>query len=108
MSTVHMGTIWPSLPRMTYASEAMAACIFCEIVRGTASAHRIWEDNKHLAFLSTYPNTAGFAVVVTKTHFPSDAFVAEDAVLADLVVAAKKVGKKITAAFEDVGRTGLI
>lgn len=35
-------------------------CIFCEIVAGKAPCHRIWEDEKHLAFLSIFPNTQGF------------------------------------------------
>jgi len=83
-------------------------CVFCEIAHGTAPAHRIWEDKNHLAFLSTYPNTPGFAVVITKAHIPSDAFAADDTTLTGLVLAAKTVGRKITTAFEDVGRTGLI
>ncbi|MEG0280952.1 MAG: diadenosine tetraphosphate hydrolase, partial [Morganella sp. (in: enterobacteria)] len=27
-------------------------CIFCEIVAGNAPCHKVWEDEKHLAFLS--------------------------------------------------------
>ena len=39
-------------------------CIFCQIVRGEAPAHRIWEDDQYLAFLSIFPNTEGFSVVI--------------------------------------------
>ena len=49
-------------------------CIFCKIVKGGAPSHKIWEDEKHLAFLSIFPNTEGFSVVITKEHFPSYPF----------------------------------
>jgi histidine triad (HIT) family protein len=48
----------------------MKDCIFCKIVKGKAPAHKIWEDKKHLAFLSIFPNTEGFTVVITKKHYP--------------------------------------
>lgn len=83
-------------------------CIFCKIVRGEAPAHVIWEDEKHLAFLSPFPNTEGFSVIITKDHYPSYAFDLPDEVLKDLVVAAKSVGRLLDAKFEDVGRTGMI
>jgi hypothetical protein len=46
-------------------------CPFCKIVKKEFDAHIIWEDEKHLAFLSIYPNTKGFTVVITKDHYPS-------------------------------------
>ncbi|MDP3724069.1 MAG: HIT family protein [bacterium] len=82
-------------------------CIFCKFVVGEAPCHKIWEDEKHLAFLSIFPNTEGFSVVVTKQHEPSYAFDLPDDVLSGLVKAAKKVGKLLDAAFDDVGRTGM-
>ena len=86
----------------------MNDCVFCKIVDGEAPAHTIWEDEKHMAFLSRWPNTEGFSVVITKEHKPSYAFDNEDAVLTELTLAAKKVGKLIDAAYNDVGRTGMI
>ncbi len=86
----------------------MNDCIFCNIVRGEAPCHKIWEDDKHLAFLSIFPNTDGFSVVITKEHYSSYAFDLSDAVLKDLICAAKKVGKLIDKNLPDVGRTGLI
>lgn len=83
-------------------------CIFCRIVSGEAPAHIVWEDEKHLAFLSIFPNTEGFSVVVTKQHYPSYAFDLRDEILCGLIVAAGRVGKLLDASFEDVGRTGLI
>ena len=83
-------------------------CIFCKIVKGEIPSHKIWEDKKHLAFLTIYPNTEGFSVVITKQHYPSYAFDVPDKILSDLVLASKKVAKLIDSKLEDVGRTGLI
>jgi diadenosine tetraphosphate (Ap4A) HIT family hydrolase len=86
----------------------MTDCIFCAIAAGQAACHKVWEDEKHLAFLSIFPNTKGFSVVITKRHYPSYAFGLPDKILADLVLAAKRVGRLLDRTFEDVGRTGLI
>lgn len=83
-------------------------CIFCKIANGELPCHKIWEDEKHLAFLSIFPNTDGFSVVITKEHFPSYAFNLSDNVLSDLVIASKKVAKLIDEKLDNVGRTGLI
>ena len=71
------------------------------------SAHVIWEDDEHMAFLSIFPNTPGFTVVITKDHNPSYAFENSDEVLEKLIVASKKVAQLLDNAFDDVGRTGL-
>lgn len=86
----------------------MKDCIFCKIVKGELPAHKIFEDGKHLAFLSIFPNTAGFSVVITKEHYPSYAFDLPDEVLKGLIIAAKKVAKLLDSKLDDVGRTGLI
>jgi diadenosine tetraphosphate (Ap4A) HIT family hydrolase len=86
----------------------MTDCIFCAIAAGQAACYKVWEDEKHLAFLSIFPNTKGFSVVITKRHYPSYAFGLPDKVLADLILAAKRVGRLLDRTFEDVGRTGLI
>jgi|SRR3989344_963442 len=83
-------------------------CIFCKIVKGEAPCHKIWEDEKHLAFLSIFPNTEGFSVVITKKHYPSYAFDLPEDVLTGLMLAAKKAAKLLDAKLEDVGRTGMI
>jgi diadenosine tetraphosphate (Ap4A) HIT family hydrolase len=86
----------------------MAECVFCQIAKGEAPCHKVWEDDHHRAFLYIFPNTEGVTVVITKKHYPSYAFALPDAVLARLVLAAKTVALKIDNAFEDVGRTALI
>jgi histidine triad (HIT) family protein len=86
----------------------MKDCIFCKIVAGEIPSHKIWEDSEHFAFLTIFPNTDGFSVVIPKNHYSSYAFELEDDVLSKLVLAAKRVGKYIDQALPDVGRTGMI
>src|SRR3989338_7107070 len=86
----------------------MTDCIFCDIVASRAPSHTIWENEKHLAFLSIYQNTEGFSVVATKEHYPSYAFDLPDEVLAGLALAAKHVGKLLDERLDGVGRTGMI
>jgi len=86
----------------------MENCIFCQIVKGASPCHKIWEDTKHLAFLSIFPNTKAFSVVITKIHYPSYSFDLPDNVLTDLVIAVKQVAKLLDKKLSDVGRTGMI
>ncbi len=83
-------------------------CIFCQIVAGKIPSYQVWEDEKHLAFLTIFPNTDGVTVVIPKEHKNSYLFANEDVVIQDLLKAAKVVAQKIDTAFDDVGRTGLI
>jgi diadenosine tetraphosphate (Ap4A) HIT family hydrolase len=83
-------------------------CIFCRIITGKSACHKIWEDEKHLAFLTIFPNTEGFSVIIPKIHYSSYAFDLPDEVLTDLTLAAKKVGKLIDSKLPDVGRTALV
>ncbi len=86
----------------------MKDCIFCKIVQGEVPSHRVWEDDFFVAFLSIFPNTPGVTVVIPKQHISSYVFDAEDTIIIQLVLSAKKVATKIDKAFEDVGRTGMI
>lgn len=85
----------------------MTDCIFCKIVEGKVPCHKIWEDKDHLAFLSIFPNTEGFSVVIPKKHYPSYAFDTPDDVLTKLVLAAKKTAQRLDEKLQ-VGRTALI
>ncbi len=84
------------------------SCIFCDIVQGTVPSHRVWEDEKHLAFLSIFPNTEGFTVVIPKEHHDSYVAAVPEDVADNLFRAARTVARKIDAAFPDVGRTGFM
>ena len=83
------------------------SCIFCDIVEGTVPCHKIWEDENHLAFLSIFPNTEGFSVVIPKQHHSSYAFDQSDEVLSDLVLATKKVANLLDKSLDGVARTGM-
>ena len=86
----------------------MSECIFCKIVSGEAPAHKVWEDAKHLAFLSIYPNTEGVTVVIPKEHYPSYPFDLSDQVLSEFILATKRVAKILDNKMEDVGRTAMV
>ena len=89
------------------ADQVSRNCIFCQIAQQTAPAHVIWEDDTHMAFLSIFPNTDGFSVVIPKQHYGSYAFAQPDEVLAQLITATKKVALILDAFFPDVGRCGM-
>jgi histidine triad (HIT) family protein len=46
----------------------MDTCIFCKIVTGEISAHKIYEDNDTIAFLDIRPHAKGHTVVIPKRH----------------------------------------
>lgn len=86
----------------------MTDCIFCQIARHESPAHTFWEDDKHLAFLNIYPNTAGATVVITKEHYPSYIADASEEVVKDFFLAVTRVAKHLDQKLEDVGRTGIV
>lgn len=84
-------------------------CIFCEFGRGTGPTGSVfWEDDKYKAFLSGWPNTKGFTVVMTKDHYGGNVLEMPDDKLQDFILAAKKVAGILLKCFDDVGRVGLI
>lgn len=83
-------------------------CVFCQIVEGTSPSYKVWEDDKHIAFLSIFPNTEGVTVVIPKEHLSSYLFDQKDSEMSDLILAAKQVAKLLDTKLEDVGRTGMI
>ena len=86
----------------------MEGCIFCKIAAGEVPAHKVWEDEKYLAFLSIFPNTEGVTVVITKDHYPSYAFDLSDEILGELMRATKKVAKLLDSKLSDVGRSAMV
>jgi diadenosine tetraphosphate (Ap4A) HIT family hydrolase len=44
------------------------SCVFCEIVAGTAPAHRVYEDEDVLAFMDIRPLSTGHTLVIPKKH----------------------------------------
>ncbi|MBI4185679.1 HIT family protein [Candidatus Berkelbacteria bacterium] len=83
-------------------------CIFCQIAAKSRSAYTVWEDRRHLAFLTPFPNTEGVTVVISKDHQSSDIFDVSPSVRAGIVTAATTVSELLKRAFPDVGRIGLV
>lgn len=45
------------------------ACIFCRIVKAEAPAHRVFEDERTLAFMDLFPVADGHTLVIPKAHY---------------------------------------
>jgi histidine triad (HIT) family protein len=91
------------------SSTKEGKCIFCEIVKGNITTPGIfWEDEEFMSFLSLWPNTEGFSVVIPKKHYGSDVLDLPDDVLERFIIASKKVSKILMKHYEDVGRVGLV
>nr|XP_047123343.1 uncharacterized protein LOC124806449 isoform X2 [Hydra vulgaris]XP_047123344.1 uncharacterized protein LOC124806449 isoform X2 [Hydra vulgaris]XP_047123345.1 uncharacterized protein LOC124806449 isoform X2 [Hydra vulgaris]XP_047123346.1 uncharacterized protein LOC124806449 isoform X2 [Hydra vulgaris] len=69
--------------------------LFSRIVRGEEKQWRIWEDSHHVAFLTPFPNTPGFTVIVPRKHLTSDIFSLDDTDYEKLIEAAYKVSTLI-------------
>jgi histidine triad (HIT) family protein len=46
----------------------MGTCIFCQIIKGVEPAHRVWESEDFLAFLTIRPCNPGHTLLIPKTH----------------------------------------
>jgi diadenosine tetraphosphate (Ap4A) HIT family hydrolase len=86
----------------------MEDCIFCKIASGEIPSHKIWEDEKHIAFLGIFPNTEGFTVLIPKKHHSSYFAKTPSKEFCDLMGAAQATAQLLDSKLEDVGRTGLI
>lgn len=43
-------------------------CVFCRIIRGEARAHKVYEDDRALAFLDIHPSAPGHTLIIPKAH----------------------------------------
>lgn len=43
-------------------------CLFCKIVQGEESCHKIFEDDRVFAFLDIYPKAKGHTLIIPKSH----------------------------------------
>jgi histidine triad (HIT) family protein len=59
-----------SPPKRLYNSASVSEkdCIFCRIVAGTLPSHRVYEDDRHVAFLDINPFSPGHTLVCPKRH----------------------------------------
>lgn len=47
----------------------METCIFCKIVAGDIPSHKVYEDDKVLAFLDIHPVSPGHTLLIPKEHY---------------------------------------
>ncbi|KAM7009226.1 uncharacterized protein LKV04_001200 [Tautogolabrus adspersus] len=67
--------------------------LFSRIVRGEEQQWRVWDDENHVAFLTPFPNSPGFTVLVPRRPLTSDIFRLEKGDYEELVLATLKVSK---------------
>ncbi len=72
--------------------------IFSKILSGEIPAHKVLEDDKHLAFLDVFPLQKGHVLVIPKEEIDY-IYDMEDNALGELMTFSKKVAKKIKVAF---------
>ena len=48
----------------------MDDCIFCKIIAGEIPAHKVYEDERTLAFLDILPASRGHTLIIPKEHSP--------------------------------------
>jgi len=69
-------------------------CIFCKIIEGTISSHKIYEDESFISFLDINPVSRGHALIVPKNHIEW-MHEAKDSLIKDIFVLTKKMMKNI-------------
>lgn len=77
-------------------------CLFCKIINGEVPCHRIYENDKVLAFLDIGPVNKGHALVIPKEHHVNLLDMPDD-ILAEVAIASKKVANAV---IEAVGADG--
>lgn len=81
--------------------------IFDAIVHDQQKSWKVWEDEEFLAFLTPFPNTPGFTVVIPKQNPGDYVFELEDELYARFMIATKKVANVLEKAF-DTPRVAMI
>ncbi len=82
-------------------------CLFCRIISGDEKSWKVYEDDHHVAFLTPFPNTSGFTVLVTKEHLDSNVLKFTEERFIEMMKTARKLAHHLD---ERLGtkRTGLI
>ena len=69
-------------------------CIFCKIIAGEIPCHKVYEDDKVLAFLDIKPLNLGHTLVIPKKHYENLEEINEEELTA-LTLAVKKIGRLV-------------
>lgn len=81
--------------------------IFSKIISGQIKSWKVWEDDKHMAWLTPFPNTPGLTVLAPKLNSGDYVFGLDDVVYQELFFASKKVAKILEKAF-NTSRVALV
>ena len=81
--------------------------IFDQIVSGEMKSWKVWEDDEFLAFLTPFPNTPGFTVVIPKENPGDYVFSLDDELYGRFMRAVKTVANILEKAF-DTPRVALV
>ncbi len=79
-----------------------ADCIFCAIVAGEASCHRVHEDELTLSFMDLFPVGEGHVLVIPKRH-AQDLLEADEESLLAVMANARKLAHALKAALAPDG-----
>ncbi len=85
----------------------MPDCLFCSIAVGEIPSWTIFESERYLAFLTPFPNTPGFTVVIPKHHLPSAVLSLPKEEYAALFETAREVSELLERSLE-CKRVGLV
>jgi histidine triad (HIT) family protein len=83
----------------------MDTCIFCGIIKGVEPAHRVWESEEFLAFLTRRPCNPGHTLLIPNTHVDY-VFDLEEPLYSSIFRAAKQLSEPIKQA-TDAKRVGI-
>ena len=83
-------------------SEFSENCVFCRIIKGKAPAYTVYENDRAIAFLDTFPIVPGHTLVMPKSHFSGMTNVP-----VDLIASVFDVAKLISRSFYSMGYTAV-
>ncbi len=63
-----LGEHRPARPSVRWMDDIEQTCVFCDIIRGTAPADVVWQDDVAVAFLDRTPLFHGHTLVVPARH----------------------------------------
>ncbi len=84
------------------ASVPQEDCVFCKIVSGKLPSYKVYEDDRHIAFLDINPFSVGHTLVTPKRHGET-LWDMDDHEIAEIFKVASKVSMGVVAAMNADG-----
>ena len=93
-----------SPPKRIYnsASVPQEDCVFCKIVAGKLPSYRVYEDERHVAFLDINPFSSGHTLVCPKRHGET-LWDMDEREIAEVFMVASKVSMGVVSAMDADG-----